>query len=86
MKKLVFVSIAAVALASTPLAAQTAQPVTVIHAGQLLDKPGSPPRGPSTIVIRDGKVAEVLAGFQAGPAGANVIDLKDRFCVAGLNR
>ena len=84
MKKLVFVSIAAVALASTPLAAQTAQPVTVIHAGQLLDKPGSPPRGPSTIVIRDGKVAEVLAGFQAGPAGANVIDLKDRFVLPGL--
>lgn len=84
MKKLVFVSIAAASLASTPLAAQTAQPVTVIHAGQLLDKPGSAPRGPSTIVIRDGKVAEVLAGFQAGPAGATVIDLKDKFVLPGL--
>lgn len=84
MKKLVFVSIAAASLASTPLAAQTAQPVTVIHAGQLLDKPGSAPRGPSTIVIRDGKVAEVLAGFQMGPAGATVIDLKDRFVMPGL--
>lgn len=84
MKKLVFVSIAAASLASTPLAAQTAQPVTVIHAGQLLDKPGSAPRGPSTIVIRDGKIAEVLAGFQVGPAGATVIDLKDRFVLPGL--
>lgn len=84
MKKLVFVSIAAVALASTPLAAQTAQPVTVIHAGQLLDRPGSAPRGPSTIVIRDGKVAEVMAGFQAGPVGATVIDLKDKFVLPGL--
>lgn len=84
MKKLVFVSIAAVTLASTPLAAQTVQPVTVIHAGQLLDKPGSAPRGPSTIVIRDGKVAEVMAGFQAGPAGATVIDLKDKFVLPGL--
>lgn len=84
MKKLVFVSIAAVALASTPLAAQTAQSVTVIHAGQLLDKPGSAPRGPSTIVIRDGKIADVLAGFQPGPAGATVIDLKDKFVLPGL--
>nr|WP_315456445.1 amidohydrolase family protein [uncultured Sphingorhabdus sp.] len=84
MEKLVFVSIAAVSLASTPLAAQTAQPVTVIHAGQLLDKPGSAPRGPSTIVIRDGKIAEVLAGFQVGPTGATVIDLKDRFVLPGL--
>jgi len=84
MKKLVFVSIAAATLASTPLAAQTAQPVTVIHAGQLLDKPGSAPRGPSTIVVRDGKVAEVLAGFQAGPAGAMLIDLKDKFVLPGL--
>lgn len=84
MEKLVFVSIAAATLASTPLAAQTAQPVTVIHAGQLLDRPGSAPRGPSTIVIRDGKVAEVLAGFQAGPAGATMIDLKDKFVLPGL--
>lgn len=84
MKKLVFVSIAAVTLASTPLAAQTAQPVTVIHAGQLLDKPGSAPRGPSTIVIRDGKVAEVMTGFQPGPAGATLIDLKDKFVLPGL--
>ena len=84
MKKLVFVSIAAVSMASTPLAAQTAQPVTVIHAGQLLDKPGSAPRGPSTIVIRDGKVAEVMTGFQPGPAGATLIDLKDKFVLPGL--
>lgn len=84
MKKLVFVSIAAATLGSTPVAAQTAQPVTVIHAGQLLDKPGSAPRGPSTIVVRDGKVAEVLAGFQAGPADAMLIDLKDKFVLPGL--
>ena len=84
MKKLVFVSIAAATLASTPVAAQTAQLVTVIHAGQLLDKPGSTPRGHSTIIVRDGKVAEVLAGFQAGPAGATLIDLKDKFVLPGL--
>ena len=77
-------SVIAFALASTPLAAQTAEQVTVIHAGQLMDKPGSAPRGASTIVIRNGKIAEVLTGHQPGPAGATLIDLKDKFVLPGL--
>ncbi len=84
MKKLAFVSLAAMALATSPLSAQTADQVTVIHAGQLLDKPGSPPRGQSTIVVRNGKIAEVLNGHQSGPAGATLIDLKDKFVLPGL--
>lgn len=84
MKKLAFVSLAALALATSPLSAQTAEQVTVIHAGQLLDKPGQAPRGQSTIIIRNGKVAEVLNGHQSGPAGATLIDLKDKFVLPGL--
>ena len=84
MKKLAFVSLAALALTASPLAAQPADQVTVIHAGQLLDKPGSAPRGQSTIVIRNGKIAEIVAGFQPGPAGATLIDLKDNFVLPGL--
>ena len=77
------VSTAALVLA-TPLTAQPAEQVTVIHAGQLLDKPGLLPRGPSTIIIRNGKIAEVLSGHQSGPAGATLIDLKDKFVLPGL--
>jgi imidazolonepropionase-like amidohydrolase len=84
MKKLVFVSLAPLALAAAPLWAQSPEQVTVIHAGQLLDKPGSAPRGPSTVVIRNGKIAEVLNGHQSGPAGATIIDLKDKFVLPGL--
>ena len=84
MKKLAFVSLAALALATSPASAQTAEQVTVIHAGQLLDRPGSPPRGPSTIVIRGGKIAEVMNGHRPGPAGATLIDLKDKFVLPGL--
>jgi imidazolonepropionase-like amidohydrolase len=73
MKKVIFVSLGAVLLASTPLAAQSTDRVTVIHAGKLLDMPGNPPRGPSTVIIRNGKIAEVLAGHQQGPAGATLI-------------
>ncbi|WP_397577096.1 amidohydrolase family protein [Sphingorhabdus sp.] len=84
MKMFAFVSLSAALLASSSLAAQTVEPVTVVHAGQLLDKPGTPPRGPSTVIIRNGRVAEILAGHQPGPAGAKLIDLKDKFVLPGL--
>ena len=41
-------------------------------------------RGPSSVVIRNGKIAEVLTGYQPGPAGATLIDLKDKFVLPGL--
>ncbi len=84
MKKIVFVSISALLLASTPVAAQTVDQVTVVHAGRLLDKPGSAPSGPSTVIIRNGKIVEVLSGYQPGPTGATLIDLKDKFVLPGL--
>lgn len=80
------VAVTAALLAATPLAAQTATApkVRFIHAGALLAKPGEAPRGPSTIVVRDGKVAEVRAGYAEPEAGAELIDLKDRFVMPGL--
>lgn len=84
MKKLAFVSISACMLLSPHLVSASVEQVTVIHAGQLLDKPGTSPRGPSTIIIRNGKVAEVLSGHQSGPSGAAMIDLKDKFVLPGL--
>ena len=56
----------------------------MVHAGRLLDKPGSAPRGPSTVIIRNGKIVEVLSGYQPGPTGATLIDLKDKFVLPGL--
>lgn len=80
------VAVTAALLAATPLAAQTAPApkVKFIHAGALLAKPGEAPRGPSTIIVRDGKVIEVRAGYAAPEAGAELIDLKDRFVMPGL--
>jgi imidazolonepropionase-like amidohydrolase len=65
-------------------AAQAADNVLVIHAGQLLDKPGSAPKGPSTIIIRDGKISEIRPGHVDGPTGASKIDLRDKFVLPGL--
>lgn len=64
--------------------AQPASEVTYIHAGKVLDRPGQPPRGATTIIVRDGKVAELRDGFVAPEPGARAIDLKDRFVLPGL--
>lgn len=84
MKIQTVIAISACLLAGSQLSAAADEHVMVIHAGQLLDRPGSSPRGPSSVVIRNGRVSEVLSGYQAGPAGASVIDLKNKFVMPGL--
>ena len=79
------------ALLASSLVAQTptpssapAQPDTVIHAGTLLDRPGKEPRRNASVLIAKGKVLSVQEGFANPPAGATLIDLKDRFVLPGL--
>lgn len=78
------VSLAALLLAGVAHAQPTAAPETWIHAGRLLDKPGTPPRGPATIIVRDGKIAEIRAGHVPPPSGARRIDLSSQFVLPGL--
>ncbi len=85
------VAMAAVLAVSAPAMAQTAGPdtagsVTLIQAGRLLDRPGQAPRGPSTVVVRDGLIVEIRDGFVDASAfpGAIVIDQRDRFVLPGL--
>jgi len=73
--------------ASAALAQQPAPPakkVTIIYAGELLDRPGQKPRGNSTVIIEDGKIVEVRDGFAPAPADARVVDLKTQFVLPGL--
>jgi imidazolonepropionase-like amidohydrolase len=74
------------AAAQQPQAAEpvTAQPVTIVHAGQLLDRPGQRVRGPSTLVIRGDRIAEVRDGHMPPPPGARLVDLSTRFVLPGL--
>ena len=85
--KTIVAAVTAALLAGTSMA-QGAPPAeklaTYIQAGALLDRPGEAPKGNSTIVVRDGKVAQVLPGFVAPPAGARLVDLRDRFVLPGL--
>ena len=70
--------------APAPVAAAAPQNVVVVHAGRLLDRPGRAPRGPSTIVIRDGRISEVRDGFVDVPGSQRVIDQRARFVLPGL--
>jgi len=61
-----------------------AEPVIVIHAGTLLDRPGRPPRQRASIIVRGGRIEAVQDGFAPVPAGGRLIDLSDRFVLPGL--
>lgn len=87
MRAFLCAAVCAAALATTAVAQQAtpaAGQVTVIHAGALLDRPGQAPRGAATIIVREGKIAEVRDGHVAPPAGARLIDLRDQFVLPGL--
>ena len=64
--------------------APPAEPVTVIHAGTLLDRPGRAPRQRASIIVRGGRIEAVQDGFVPVPAGGRLIDLSDRFVLPGL--
>jgi len=66
------------------LAQTRAEPIVVIHAGALLDRPGDAPRGASTIIVRGNRIEAIRDGHSAPPAGARLIDLKKEFVLPGL--
>ncbi|NBB16125.1 amidohydrolase family protein [Caulobacter sp. SLTY] len=74
---------AAAVLAGSAIAQTEAGDVTVVHAGTLLDRPGTAPRKNASIVIRNGKIEAIRDGFVDIP-GAKIVDLKDKFVLPGL--
>lgn len=62
--------------------------VRLLHCGSLLAVPGEAPRQNVTLVVRAGRVAEVVEGFVSSIEGVEgpleVIDLSDRFVLPGL--
>ena len=72
------------AYAQAPTAPSSApEPVTVIHAGTLLDRPGQPPKRQASVIVRGSRIAEVRTGFVDVP-GARVVDLRDSYVLPGL--
>ncbi len=90
MTKILLAALAATvampALAQTAPAttAAPAQKITYIHAGAVLTRVGEAPKANSTIIVRDGKVAEIRDGYATPEPGAKLVDLKDKFVLPGL--
>ena len=83
-------SILAASLALCLGAAASASDWTLVQAGHLLDQPGKPARGASTLVIHEGRVVAVHDGFVGAdaladvPDDATVIDQRRRYVLPGL--
>ena len=67
---------------ATPAGTEAGE-VLLIHAGSVIAVPGEAPLGPSTVVVRDGRIAEIAPGY-VERSGAPSIDLKDRTLLPGL--
>lgn len=66
------------------LRAQSLPPTIVITHATVIDGVAAEPMRNASVVIRNGKIEQVVTGSVAIPAGATVIDLKDRWLVPGL--
>lgn len=63
IKKTLMRSVAVAGLSAFASAAALAD-MTVIHAGQLLDVPGTAPKSEQTVVIENGRITQVVAGYR----------------------
>ena len=57
---------------------------TYIHAGRLIDVPGKAVRGPSTIVVDNGRIVSVTDGLTRVEPGVAFIDLSTKTVLPGL--
>jgi imidazolonepropionase-like amidohydrolase len=54
-----------------------------IQAGHLIVDAAQPERGPSTVIVENGRIARVESGFTA-PAGATIVDERNRTVMPGM--
>ncbi|MCF2515576.1 amidohydrolase family protein [Sphingomonas sp. G124] len=71
------------ALAALAVSSAQAAP-TYIHAGRLIDVPGKAVRGPSTIVVDNGRIVSVTERLTQVEPGATLIDLSSKTVLPGL--
>ncbi|WP_010162194.1 metal-dependent hydrolase family protein [Sphingomonas sp. PAMC 26617] len=78
MRKTMIAAMAAL-LASTAANAET----FAIQAGHVITDAAKPARGASTVIVTDGRIVRIEDGATA-PAGATVVDLRDKTVLPGL--
>jgi len=77
------ITLLAAAIAASTSTAAFAAP-TYIHAGRLIAVPGQPVRGPSTIVVDNGRIVSVTDGLTRLEPGVAFIDLSGKTVLPGL--
>ena len=77
------ITLLAAAIAASTTSAAFAAP-TYIHAGRLIAIPGQPVRGPSTIVVDNGRIVSVTDGLTRLEPGVAFIDLSGKTVLPGL--
>ncbi|WP_308814309.1 amidohydrolase family protein [Sphingomonas sp. GV3] len=73
------VAAAVLALCASAAGAET----YAIQAGRLIIDASAPARGPSTVIVTDGRITRVETGAVA-PAGATIVDLRNKTVMPGL--
>ena len=76
-------AVAVLSSLAVPAFAADAPAGTALHCGKLFDSRSGKLLGAHTVVVRAGKITEVLAGRVEALANATAIDLSDRTCMAG---
>ena len=76
-------TLSTLALAMVPATAMAED--QIIRVGNLLTDAASSPSGPATIIVRDGKIAEIRQGSEpVSDANATIIDLGTKTVMPGL--
>jgi len=73
------IMVAAAILQSTAVSAET----YAIQAGHLITDAALPERGPSTVIVENGRIARIEDGATA-PAGATVVDMRSKTVMPGM--
>jgi imidazolonepropionase-like amidohydrolase len=73
------IAFAALVLQTTAVSAET----SAIQAGRLIVDASQPARGPSTVIVENGRIARIEPGTTA-PAGATVVDMRSKTVMPGM--
>jgi imidazolonepropionase-like amidohydrolase len=80
MRVILSALLASAAACASPAFAET----IMLHAGRVITDASQPSTGPATITVTDGKITAITPGYVEAPAGAKLVNLRDKTVLPGL--
>jgi imidazolonepropionase-like amidohydrolase len=80
MRVILSALLASAAACASPAFAET----IMLHAGRVITDASQPSTGPATITVTDGKITAITPGYIEAPAGAKLVNLRDKTVLPGL--